>query len=872
MGHWSHAEVCYETTLGGFAEASDSNGLGTRYWCKMNYTMKVIAWRDKKYYDKTLHVQVYVNAAHAEFDSTALLFDNIDAIFSRNIYVYKPNKSLWWIKNQSTSWLNGPYSGYPSQLGIIQSDELTIQDLSTTKDYTEQADGSIATYGEMKNENVARIKGLGDTTGNDTTTNRRYYYIPPYRQLVPDEPHDGWGNNGSDTSNGKDIGDNSGNTYLTISSTYSITRAANTTQKVSWTPNETSGIDGLTIKNECKVEHVGTGSSSPYSFTTPNIIGSSYTAWVKRYYNDYPDVQARSKTITLYTYQKPTLNSISLNKYSISARNNESLTLSLDCNNRKWTIENNFRTGIWSNHKSKYYIDYETTDKSRVLSVAEIKTLAPDTKASNGVTTATISVNRRNLGVSGGNPGNGNLVYETGVKTKEIKVYYTPQDKLNPDGDAIGYYKVERNTRGSTIQPKTTWVLPNTYDISNMTGIDVRIKYPKTDTSGVISGYKIELLLPNDGTHGTDYVWKTLYYYTEEYDYYARISYDDLKRGISGNRIRITPFYIPSNVNQGNTGSYWYGPSTTKDFVDISWMLNDPIIDCPLNGTTWHNHQYRILFKLPVDNDTNYKGTNDIEVHYGSGKYRYQEIEISINGRKTLLGNNAYMNAQNNWVSVTNVNNAKLTYLREIIINPTLIPSYSNESSYRILIRVRKAYGQNTNFDGWSNWSSVVVVNKKTVSNTNVQRHEYIMASHYMNVQNAFNNSLSCYAKKASDNSNFVTQESFDRSRGHNINGPHLSPPENTPLQTVKEYVSEFNDLHQLKTKINSYAKFDTDKNRNSVKLDYQNKLLASFIPLQEFITAAKDQNGATECDSPSTILKGRNYMKYMCDEINNLK
>lgn len=865
----SAIENGFLTTLHTYVSV-EKEQLLAKYVTSVRFELRIYAWRDDPY-NKNLHFTAFLGKGQKILASNNWLL-NVSADYAATCWGYLPGESQTFKVN-----VHGEISGNSD------IDEPIVGKFDNYEHNYNNTDGPIDGL-SVSGKPVLYSKGHFSSNiqmhGNwadgyapqDFSESDILFAYPPRKTFgISDKgSDDDYSNNGSDNSNGIDIGNDS--IPLTISKTYSITQAANTTQSVSWSPNGTKGTDNLTITNTCTVEHVGTGSSSPYSFTTPNIIGSSYTAWVKRYYNDYPNVQARSKTITLYTYQKPTLNSISLNKYSISARNNESLTLSLDCNNRKWTIENNFRTGIWSNHKSKYYIDYETTDKSRVLSVAEIKTLAPDTKASNGVTTATISVNRRNLGVSGGNPGNGNLVYETGVKTKEIKVYYTPQDKLNPDGDAIGYYKVERNTRGSTIQPKTTWVLPNTYDISNMTGIDVRIKYPKTDTSGVISGYKIELLLSNDGTHGTDYVWKTLYYYTEEYDYYARISYDDLKRGISGNRIKITPFYIPSNVNQGNTGSYWYGPSTTKDFVDISWMLNDPIIDCPLNGTTWHNHQYRILFKLPVDNDTNYKGTNDIEVHYGSGKYRYQEIEISINGRKTLLGNNVYMNAQNNWVSVTNVNNAKLTYLREIIINPTLIPSYSNESSYRILIRVRKAYGQNTNFDGWSNWSSAVVVNKKTVSNTNVQRHEYIMASHYMNVQNAFNNSLSCYAKKASDNSNFVVQESFGRSRGHNINGPHLSPPENTPLQTVKEYVSEFNDLHQLKTKINSYAKFDTDKNRNSVKLDYQNKLLASFIPLQEFITAAKDQNGATECDSPSTILKGRNYMKYMCDEINNLK
>lgn len=870
------------------------NAVGVLYLAIAGVKHTVYAWRENKYNDPILHIKVYSDACKLEFGNNAPVGWDMNAkstVQMTALYTpgspqgpyYSSVRSSGNVDNNNTFGVNTGSSSLASHWwyiyspGIWNSDEYKVTCYDKYPDIKITDQPLITKVGAMFDVRAYILSGNGSSASSNASSsnghNMRNYLYPPYIPVPSwNDGNKDFSNNGSSTSDGKDIGDDSGNINLTISKTYSITRASDTTQKVSWSPNGTTGSHGLTITNVCTVEYIGTSSSSPYSFTTPNVIGSSYTAWVKRYYTDMTDIQARSKTITLYTYQKPTLNSISLNKYNISPRNGESLTLSLDCNNRKWTIENNFRTGIWSNYKPKYYIDYETTDKSRVLSLAEIKVLSPDSKAVNGITTATISVNRRNLGVSGGNPGKDSLVYETGTKTKEIKVYYKPQVALNPSDGSISYYKVEKGTRGAQINAKTTWVLPNTYNINDMTGIDVRLIYPKTDTSGVINGYKVELLLPNDGTHGTDYVWNTLYFYTEDYDYYARIPYDKLKRGISGNRIRITPFYVPNGVSQGSTGNYWYGPSTTKDFVDISWMLRDPVIDCPLNNTTWHNHQYRILFKLPIDNDTNYKGINDIEVHYGSGKYRYQEIEISVNGNRTLLGNNVYMNAQNNWASVTNVNNAKLTYLREIIINPVLLPNYRNESSYRIMIRVRKAYGQNSNFDGWSNWSSAVVVNTKTVSNTNVQKDEYIMASHYMNVQNAFNNSLSCYSKKSSDNSAFVIQESFDRSRGHNINGPHLSPPTNTPLQTVKEYVSEFNDLHQLKNKINSYAKFDTDKNRNSVKLDYQNKLLASFTPLQEFITAAKDQNGATENIGNPPNLKGRNYMKYMCDEINNLK
>lgn len=463
--------------------------------------------------------------------------------------------------------------------------------------------------------------------------------------------------------------------------------------------------------------------------------------------------------------------------------------------------------------------------------------------------------------------GNGELVYETNTYSANITVHYKPDKDILKDGGSITYYKVENDRRGSSINKGTTWVLPNTYDLKNMTGIDVNIKYPTGNDVGVISGFKIELITPNGTVYYTDY------WYTNSYDYTGRIPYDKLKRGISGNQIRITPFYIPSNVNKGNTGSYWYGPSVTQLFVDIAWMLNKPIIDCPLNNTIWHNNKYRILFKLPIDNDTNYKGNNDIENYYGSGNYRYQDIQLKINGTTFTLGNSIGMNAHNKWVSLSNISDARLTYKRAIIINPSLLSGYADSNTFGMSIRVRKAYGQNSNWDGWSEWSPTVTIKKVTVSNPNeteVAKGKYVKAAHYMNTQTALNNSISCYSKTASDNVAFVVKESFNRDIGHNINGPHLSPPTNTPLQTVKEYVSEFNDIHQIKNKINSYGTFDSD--RNAVRLDSQNQLLTSSTPIQEFITAAKDQNGETSnVGNPLPTLKGRNYMKYMCDELNKL-
>lgn len=860
------------TTLHTFVSV-EKEQLLARYIASVRFEVQILTWRDNPH-SKNLHMTAFIGNGQKMLAANNWLL-NVSANYAADCWGYLPGRSQTF-KILVHGEISGNGDINAPIIGKSDSCAYNYENLESPIDGLMLLGKPVLYSKGYLNSNIQMHGNWADGNApQDWYNSNIQFAYPPMEPLGPNmNSDDDYSNNGSESSNGIDIG-SPNITSLSISNTYSITRASNTIQKVSWSPNGTSGTDGLTIKNECKVEHVGTGTSSPYQFNTPSIIGSSYTAWVKRYYVDYSNVQARSKTITLYTYSKPELSSINLSKSTISPRSSASIRLSLyNMNNKTHNFENTFRTCIWSDYKNPY-LDYETTSNIKDLTSDNIRAMFPDSKSSDGEINSQVKVKRKNLGISGGNPGNGSLVYETEVRTKNLKIQYKPTEIIDKDKEpnpsdegnsGIAYYKKEDNREGVKLTAGHTWVLPNTYDISRMNGVNVRLQYPKTDTSGVLSGYRIRLYSPNDGSLDSNVKYFEDHWNTTNYIDTYFVSYDTLRRGISGNEIEITPYYTSSS------GERWYGPTMRKKFVDIAWTLNKPVIDCPLTGTTWHNHKYRILFKLPIDRDTNYKGKNDIELHYGSGKYRYQEIQIDINGTVTTIGNNAYMNAQNNWNGPININNAKLTYLRKIIINQSLIPTYNNNTNYYMIrIRIRKAYGQNPNWDGWSNWSSYINVSKQTVSNENVLRHQTIMATHYMNVQNAFNRSTACYAKTASDNQNFVIKESFDRSRGDNINGPHLSPPQNTPLGTVKEYVSEFNDLHQMKNKINSYGTFDTDKNRNPVKLDYQNKLLATFVPSQEFITAEKDQNGATECDSPTTILKGRNYMKYMCDELNNL-
>ena len=852
----------------------EGNILVERFISQFSYKTIVRAYRKKKYNAALLYLDYRISTCFYTQGNTAAsvggLDDKIDATYKRSSILYKPDMS--------------------GQLKILQDNEVTKHGkYEDSLLFTEQ---HVTLTTENKDTPIPGLKYLLSKTGAVASSARTYilgssshassseysknvnyaYVYPPYIPLNAD---------GDSTYGGL----KNANGSVSISSRYLIVKAGSTNY-IYWTPNNTSHskYSDISIHTDLTVNGSTTvNASSGASHTAPNTHGTSYTAKVKRYYvsSDIEDINSftvESSTLKLYTYSKPTLTGISLSKYTLSPRSGESLRVTLNgMNNRTWGVENHFDTKIWSNcngSSGSPYTNERTTSNYKDYGQGNIRALFPDTSASNGVVNGTIYTLRRNMGVKGGNPGNGTQIYETGVKQANVKIQYTPKEKINVDDEPNGndnhsglaYYKCENGVRGNKIAAATTWELLNNYDISNMTGIRVNVQYPKTDGSGVISGYRVRLYSAVDGSPKSDTMYYENHFNTSDYNFTFTIFYNELRRGVSGNIIKITPYYTASN------GAKWYGPEVSKRFVDIAWRLNKPVIDCPLNDTTWHNHKYRILFRLPIDKDTQYNGnTNDIENYYGSGNYRYQNICIKINGIDTYFDDKTFYNAHNAWNSPISISNANLTYRRTIIVNPSLLPNYKDEASYSIQIRVRKAYGQNSNCDGWSDWSDTIFVRRKTVSNDVVKRHEYIMASHYKTVQDAFNNSLACYSKTASDNKNFVIKESFDRVRGDNINGPHLSPPTNTPLRTIREYVSEFNDLHQLKNKINSYASFDTDQDRSLVKLDSKNNLLANFTPSQEFITAAKDQNGATECDNINTILKGRNYMKYMCDELNHL-
>ena len=69
-----------------------------------------------------------------------------------------------------------------------------------------------------------------------------------------------------------------------------------------------------------------------------------------------------------------------------------------------------------------------------------------------------------------------------------------------------------------------------------------------------------------------------------------------------------------------------------------------------------------------------------------------------------------------------------------------------------------------------------------------------------------------------------------------------------------------YKEIVNIKNRVNNYGTYDNG--RENIKFDYSNKILESFTPTKEYVTASANEsaNGT-----------GRNYMKIIYDRLNLL-
>lgn len=630
---------------------------------------------------------------------------------------------------------------------------------------------------------------------------------------------------------------------------------------MSWDPNVKSFITyGDSFKVETRMVRGSTEifgwqqKDSPYKVYGNTLSsGSSYNYYVQRRCPDEGTVY-QSNTVTLYTYSKPTLSN--LNVSPTSQRANAEINLSYSINNKVHSVENNYKTVIWSNYKgnsSNPYINEHSTSSSRTLTSSNLKALFPDTKAnSNGITTGTLYIRRDNVGVSGGNPSSG-IVYSSSTLSSNISVYYKPQ------------YAVDKNS----LTKRRTNSIGYLYDLTDTVHDDYTFENlyfswthdSTSNTAGEVDGYRIVFIDSNGQRYAADVaggrnVSGSDGHYKDANKAYT-VNMDNI-RHMTNQKIEITPYYNASD------GSKWYGPSQTWDIGIIVKRLNKPLISFPINNSNWINKKFRVLFQLPEDPD--YSRTS----YTGDTQYHYNNIELCINDVWYLkIKNYDYNNSQNaNWgvsSSKTNLNafssnvtdsndNNTLIYTKKILIEPDIESTFpTGYSQYKLKIRVQKKYGLTDKEPLWSEWSDVVIVNI-TPRTYNVNVGDYIMASHYNDTIAMAERCYNTYKLWSGwvKNQNAVpgafgtrTGTIIGTTNRDQFPNPFLIP------KGIKSHVNNYAPIVSGR----EYLKFDNNSNSMNV-------IPETYDWKEELVTAKRD---------PRPSPNGRNYFGLLTDWLNAL-
>lgn len=477
-----------------------------------------------------------------------------------------------------------------------------------------------------------------------------------------------------------------------------------------------------------------------------------------------------------------------------------SATATYNTNSRRWgtSLEQDFKTYIKIGSSS--YIVADTNDptgadstnkltqETQKITTSMLNSMLTTSERSSASLSTSVVMKRTNV--------------SSGVEAttnKSISVQYQPKYTCTN-------LKFYNNSTGVEIAPGTTIFL------DECPVVKVSWTYPDKEDGGVISGYVVTVY--KDSGYSSSVSSFTVS--TSELSASQLVtSRTQMNRGYL-NYITVTPFYEKPD----GTGKL-YGTAIKSSFVLPIGKLYPPSVPYPVNGSTWHNTQYRILCQLPLDDDYDVLATE-----ISNGTYRYKEIEVVINGTTYTLTSNP-----NIFSTVT------LGYRTKLCINPSLLSLYPTSSSYTIKIRVQKNYFINL----WSDYTTTKV-NVKAVNNLNLIQYEPVMADEYTYVRDASVRLYNTYPISSLNSNNIV------RKRGDVIY--HIN------------YDGIYKTIKQIQEDVNTWAVYDSNKFKCKFNetIDY---LDGSDCTKQEFITAAKDAR-------PN--MQGRNYMNICIDSMNLLK
>ena len=510
---------------------------------------------------------------------------------------------------------------------------------------------------------------------------------------------------------------------------------------------------------------------------------------------------------SFYTYRTPKISGFNLTNINFSGNGNTQLSWST--NGRRWSTSNeaNFKTYIRFGSKSWFESSNHnpnTGDTNNAL-VNQAQNLSKDiidkqfttAERSQEKISTTIQMKRKNE----------TSKVEALSSSKSITIQMFP--KYAPS--RMTFYNYSSGSKGSTISPGSTVYVD---DISK---ILIEWTYPDNVDKGIINGYIVRIYSDSDYSN----LLQTFTINNSNLTASQAINTKThLKRG-QLNYVKITAFY-----NKPNRTGKAEGPELKSSFVLPLGRLSTPVIDYPINNTSWHNNKFRILFKLPSDTDY------DTYSSSVQNSYQYRNIEVKINDKIYAFKSGTSNMSSGAIVNANIFSTSSMSYRKAIVINPSLISGFENTTKYSISIRVQKNYYEPI----WSNWSSTVILNNVAIQRINIKQYDIIMNTHYNTMRN--------YSKRLYDVYPISSLNSNNKSivRGDIIK--------------YNNYTAIYQTIKNIQSDVNSYATFDS--NRQNVKF---NQIINTFDnpnqPTQEFITAL---------DNAKPNIQGRNYINLLIE------
>lgn len=581
---------------------------------------------------------------------------------------------------------------------------------------------------------------------------------------------------------------------------YNITKGTN---NISWTNARLYDANNTYIK-DYDLSKTSTGNNITATFklgTDKFSDGQQYKGSV-RIYDGKNYFETGKKTI--YTYRTPKISSVSLNPTSFSGTGNTTL---------KWTT-NGRRWG--TSYESSFTTTYKFNTNGTVLSAGtnnpntedSTNTMSEQSMAlSSSIINASFDVNQRStekitttVTVTRLNPTSGKTASSS---SGNVTIQFWPKYEIS----TLSFTDPTNNSSISAGSTNYIDALPN-----------IRVSWTYSDSAdrGIIDGFIIRVYRSDKSTQvGNDYIVSAS---TRSKDFNLKT---DLKRG-ELNYIKIIPYY-----NLPNGKGKKEGPSTIKTFILPLGRIRKPVITYPINNSTWHNKNIRILLQCPIDDDFDTYGIT-------KANYRYKDIEVNITGPNNFNKTYSYLN------NATIFSTAAISHEKKITINPSILSDFLDLSYYKIKIRFQKNYYQNT----WSEWSDSVQVNNSAITELSITKDNKITQAQYKTVRDYSIRLWNVYHQ---------TSESYDSNNIAKSVGDIIY---------ASNYNGIYNTILAIYNRVNGWT--DYDSNRTNIKFNETiTNLSGSLVPVKgELITASKVSN------EPS----GRNYKNILIECMNKLK